>query len=57
MAKKPAAKSTAASDPVTEGEKMVANYYWANDPYWTESLDKYCELKDKGKKQFVIDLE
>ena len=36
---------------------MDANYYWANDPYWTDALDKYCELKGKGKKQFVIDLE
>ena len=36
---------------------MDANYYWANDPYWTEALDKYCELKDKGKRQIVIDLE
>ena len=36
---------------------MDAAYYWANDSYWTEALDKYCELKDKGKKQFVIDLE
>jgi hypothetical protein len=36
---------------------MDTNYHWANDPYWTEALDKYCELKGKGKKQFVIDLE
>jgi hypothetical protein len=36
---------------------MDTNYYWANDPYWTEALDKYGELKDKGKKLFVIDLK
>jgi len=36
---------------------MGDGYYWANDHYWTEALDKYCELKDKGKKKFVIDLE
>ena len=36
---------------------MNTDYYWANDPYWTESLNKYSELKDKGKKQFVIDLD
>ena len=38
-------------------KSAAANYYWANDSYWTEALDKYCELKDKGKKLFVIDLE
>jgi len=36
---------------------MDADYHWANDPYWTEALDQYCELKAKGKKQFVIDLD
>jgi hypothetical protein len=36
---------------------MDTKYHWANDPYWTEALDKYGELKDKGKKKFVIDLE
>ena len=36
---------------------MDANYHWANDPYWIDALNKYCELKDKGKKQFVIDLD
>ena len=31
--------------------------YWANDPYWTEALNKYGDLKDKGRKKFVIDLK
>ena len=53
MAKKSAAKSTAASPRFTGGE----NYHWANDSYWTEALNKYSDLKEKGKKQFVIDLD
>ena len=57
MAKKSAAKSTAASAPVTEGENMNADYYWANDPYWIDALHKYGELKEIGKRQIVIDLE
>ena len=57
MAKKSAAKSTAASAPVTEGENMNADYYWANDPYWIDALHKYGELKENGKRQIVIDLE
>ena len=36
---------------------MAANYYWANDPYWIDALNKYCELKENGKRQIVIDLE
>ena len=36
---------------------MVANYYWANDPYWIDALHKYGELKENGKRQIVIDLE
>ena len=36
---------------------MNTNHHWSNDPYWTEALDKYSELQNKGKKQFVIDLE
>jgi hypothetical protein len=53
MAKKSAAKPTAASLRLTEGE----NYHWANDSYWIEALNRYSELKEKGKKQFVIDLD
>jgi len=30
--------------------------YWADDPYWTEALNKYGDRKDKGRKKFVIDL-
>src|SRR5260221_12396788 len=37
-------------------QSMDTNYHWSNDPYWTEALDKYDEVKAKGKKQFVIDL-
>ena len=31
--------------------------HWAEDPYWTDALTKYYELRDKGKKQIILDRE
>lgn len=32
-------------------------YYWANDPYFTDALDRYILEQDKGRKTIVLDLE
>jgi len=31
--------------------------HWSEDPYWTEASDRYYELREKGGKQLVIDLD
>lgn len=31
--------------------------HWAGDPYWTEAAERFCELREQGKKQLVIDLD
>jgi hypothetical protein len=37
---------------------MREPYHWARDPYWTEALDKFSELRDKkGNKSIALDLE
>ena len=36
---------------------MNEPYHWSNDPYWTDALDKFVELRDKkGVKKFELDL-
>lgn len=42
---------------MTDGVNPDANYYWANDPYWTDALTKNFEFRDKGQKQIVLDRE
>ena len=36
---------------------MNEPYHWSNDPYWTEALNKFFNLRDKkGKTTFELDL-
>ena len=31
--------------------------HWSEDPYWTEAADRFHNLRAKGAKQLVIDLD
>jgi hypothetical protein len=31
--------------------------YWAEDEYWTEAADRYCEQRENGVRHLVIDLD
>lgn len=31
--------------------------HWSEDPYWTEAADRFYNLREKGAKQLVIDLD
>ena len=37
---------------------MKKQTHWSEEPYWTEALDKYSKLENKGeKKRFIIDIK
>jgi hypothetical protein len=31
--------------------------HWSEDPYWTEAAERFYDLREKGAKQLVIDLD
>lgn len=31
--------------------------HWSNNPYWTEALDAYSALRERGQRSITIDLE
>lgn len=32
-------------------------YHWARDSYWTEALDRYVKLRERGARELTIDLD
>src|SRR5947209_3878936 len=32
-------------------------YYRANDPFWTEALDRYLKLRQSGTRELTVDLD